>query len=214
MVRLRVLPRKLSSVEKRSILNFTAMQRFQIAMVKGCLEINDSVTTFGWAARAGNIGIQYATIKHSVCIRNLAANTRLHLALVPLILEESNGRDSDDVLHALSINPVVLTNLNALKSVLEKMRDRGMESQVPEVLRRLFYQYPFGTDGSMSIEIFLMVFSYMETHHQDEIYLLEIANHMATERHDDLNAWVKTHMPDFAGLPLSWVLKSYYDLYL
>lgn len=189
------------------------------------------------ATSTSNAGIQYTLIDYSDLVLVLIANKDLHPKVALAIANRLSTigpwtfrtpwatRVANMAANALVKQRVVANDASLMKlawEVAEVMNQPDIAANPSSFASSLLFDAlllhsspSHDTGEVMSIDTLLLLLSYInkldEKHVPSPLYALRAR--LLKGRRDEIKAWVKINMPDYSGLPISWVLEVF-DLYV
>jgi len=166
------------------------------------------------AHTTSNIGVQSFLIEKVEYLDLLAENPQLHVKMVLPLLREVKPNQLNWISASLFWNPAVVNNVNLFKIVFEKVT-KNYGASTPDFAA--FLEAWSGScdgpplKGKMDVEVLLTVAAYMISSvgiNLSSPHDIRTLDYNLKLRKDEISEWVALNMPDFVGLPLSWVLKS------
>jgi len=176
----------------------------------------DEIALQSLVYNTSNVGVQALYIANRKHLRMLAANPYLHAEMVLPLLRETKPDQIRFVLDHLFRNPVVVDNVNLFKIVFEQVINHYDDDMDMNIVFEGFLKV-WGADPSnphkkpMGVEVLLIVAAYTSSNIGMKVLLLRdrrAVNYNLEVRKDEIAGWIALNMPDFADLPLSWVLKA------
>lgn len=148
-----------------------------------------------------NAGIHYFCVGNNFSLQLLARNPNLAPLLVFLInlkLTATSPSNATSTRGSLLSNPVVLRNLDLFKVIFGALTTDGASN---------FFAIYGRTMGKVNIEIFMFLLA--EVGDITDEPTKSLYARRAKDREQEVYVWAGEHAPDFAGLPLSWILRAY-----
>ena len=214
-------------------LNLSLEEKIESLAIARELTEDGTFGLFSEASYTTNAGAQYLMLENPSLMYRVVDNRSLHKSVVSLFLDNLEARKQEDggylsllrIIDSLMTRPVVVADIKLFKRtwfLLEAVGHSkslyGLEGAYNSILYNAldFNSNPRKPESSeMSIETFMFIMGYLNDKDETTTYssLLNISRRIAEYRKIEIDAWIQEKMPDYVGLPLSWVLKTV-DLYI
>jgi hypothetical protein len=212
-------------------------EKLEVDVLEKNIRSYSTPTLVSLATSTSNAGVQYTLIDYSDLVLVLIANKNLHPKVALSIVNRLS------MLEPLTFRtPWVTRVVNMAANALIKQRVVANDAslmkcawEVAEVMNQpniaanptgfagallfdtlLLHSSPAHDTGEvMSVGTLLLLLSYVnkldESHVPSPLRALSVR--LSKQRGEEIEVWVKVNMPDYAGLPLPWILKVL-DLYV
>jgi len=167
-----------------------------------------------------NIGFQYLIVQDGTAkfVGRLSRNINLHLEIVPMIIGYCQKYELGgfNPLLDLALNQTIFSELVLYKKIFallmeEEEKDGGvLRSHRLRNMLKLRTGDNYDTNFGMSgVDTLLFLLSHI-TNNADNLSknLVALGEEAALQYAEEINVWVTERYPDFAEMPVAWVLKA------
>jgi len=183
------------------------------------------------ASTTVNVGIQYLMLNHPKLVRFVANSDDLDPRAIPPFLDRVvHTRQVGSLyvaeiaaVNSLSHHKVVVSDVDLFKRTWDVARllNPRLRSPLKEAesdFDYFFYALDWHSTSSkdnanaMSIETLLLILAHLyrqEQKHEIDQVLDTMRAKALKVRDDEIKTWIQENMPDYAGVPLAWVLRVY-----
>lgn len=227
-----LLPQSKADAEKDlDSFKLTTSEKTELERFKRKDTERDFVQLEELAKTTSNAGVQYLMLDTSDLVAYVLNSKTLRPEIIPLFIERLLSFTTLPLLYTpysalktLILSPVVASDVNLFRQVWEAAVTLQLMEAVSQPLKgaallaTVLSKHSSGFNrerGPMSVETMLFILSYINKCDNGDFPLpVEIYVKQSLADHkNEIEAWVESNMPDYVGLPLSWVYECL-DLYM